>query len=58
MSAFNTATYPPPNGVPIQQAPPKSFSDSNGIVPQQQYPPGHKPSIYTVRADSAFYVIA
>ncbi|KAL9041236.1 MAG: hypothetical protein Q9180_001412 [Flavoplaca navasiana] len=47
ISAFNTAAYPPPNGVPIQQAPPKSFSDSNGIVPQQQYPPGHKPSIYT-----------
>ncbi|KAL8749623.1 MAG: hypothetical protein Q9199_007572 [Rusavskia elegans] len=47
ISAFNTATYPPPNGVPIQQAPPKSYSDTNGVFPQQQYPPGHKPSIYT-----------
>ncbi|KAL8996208.1 MAG: hypothetical protein Q9169_004230 [Polycauliona sp. 2 TL-2023] len=47
ISAFNTATYPPPNGVPIQQAPPRSYNDVNGVVPQQQYPPGHKPSIYT-----------
>ncbi|CAL8575976.1 transcriptional regulator swi6 [Xanthoria parietina] len=47
ISAFNTASYPPPNGVPIQQAPPKSYGDTNGLVPQQQYPPGHKPSIYT-----------
>ncbi|KAL8659448.1 MAG: hypothetical protein Q9226_000407 [Calogaya cf. arnoldii] len=47
ISAFNTASYPPPNDVPIQQAPPKSYNDTNGVVPQQQYPPGHKPSIYT-----------
>ncbi|KAL8915685.1 MAG: hypothetical protein Q9172_006766 [Xanthocarpia lactea] len=47
VSAFNTATYPPPNGVPIQQAPSKLHNDNNGVVPQQQYPPGHKPSIYT-----------
>ncbi|KAL9026078.1 MAG: hypothetical protein Q9196_005204 [Gyalolechia fulgens] len=47
ISSFNTATYPPPNGIPIQQAPPKPYHDTNGVVPQQQYPPGHKPQIYT-----------
>ncbi|KAI4120962.1 MAG: hypothetical protein LQ338_006640 [Usnochroma carphineum] len=47
ISSFNTATYPPPNGVPIQQAPPKRYHEVNGIIPQQQYPPGHKPQIYT-----------
>ncbi|KAL8780538.1 MAG: hypothetical protein Q9213_006434 [Squamulea squamosa] len=47
ISAFNTATYPPSNGIPIQQAPPKPYNETNGVVPQQQYPPGHKPSIYT-----------
>ncbi|KAL8992601.1 MAG: hypothetical protein Q9188_007548 [Gyalolechia gomerana] len=47
ISSFNTATYPPPNGIPIQQAPPKPYHDTNGVIPQQQYPPGHKPQIYT-----------
>ncbi|KAL9595265.1 MAG: hypothetical protein Q9179_005054 [Wetmoreana sp. 5 TL-2023] len=47
ISSFNTATYPPPNGVPIQQAPPKRYNEANGSIPQQQYPPGHKPQIYT-----------
>ncbi|KAL8688054.1 MAG: hypothetical protein Q9224_004985 [Gallowayella concinna] len=44
---FNTTAYPLTNGVPIQQAPPKPYAEANGVVPQQQYPPGHKPSIYT-----------
>lgn len=48
ISSFNTATYPPPNGIPIQQAPPKPYHDTNGAIPQQQYPPGHKPLVYTV----------
>lgn len=50
VSSFNTAAYPPPNGVLIQQAPPKRYHEANGIIPQQQYPPGHKPQIYTVRS--------
>ncbi|KAL9604160.1 MAG: hypothetical protein Q9219_000748 [cf. Caloplaca sp. 3 TL-2023] len=47
ISSFNTAAYPPPNGVPIQQAPPIRYHEPNGLIPQQQYPPGHKPQIYT-----------
>ncbi|KAL8685606.1 MAG: hypothetical protein Q9218_007655 [Villophora microphyllina] len=47
ISSFNTATYPPTNGISIQQAPPKRYSEPNGLIPQQQYPPGHKPQIYT-----------
>ncbi|KAL8727691.1 MAG: hypothetical protein Q9181_005616 [Wetmoreana brouardii] len=47
ISSFSTTTYPPPNGVPIQQAPPKRYNEANGSIPQQQYPPGHKPQIYT-----------
>ncbi|KAL8800004.1 MAG: hypothetical protein Q9182_005485 [Xanthomendoza sp. 2 TL-2023] len=44
---FNTTAYPSTNGVPIQQAPPKPYPEANGVIPQQQYPPGHNPSIYT-----------
>ncbi|KAL8825735.1 MAG: hypothetical protein Q9170_007679 [Blastenia crenularia] len=47
ISSFNTATYPQPNGIPIQQAPPKRYLEPNGVIPQQQYPTGHKPQIYT-----------
>ncbi len=25
------------------------FGEANGHIPQQQYPPGHRPQIYTVR---------
>ncbi|KAI4137944.1 MAG: hypothetical protein LQ341_004893 [Variospora aurantia] len=47
ISSFNTAAYPVPNGIPIQQAPSKRYHEANGIIPQHQYPPGHKPQIYT-----------
>ncbi|KAL8957720.1 MAG: hypothetical protein Q9193_005083 [Seirophora villosa] len=47
LSSFNTTAYPVPNGIPIQQAPPKRYHESNGIIPQHQHPPGHKPQIYT-----------
>lgn len=50
ISSFNTATYPPPNSIPIQRAPPKRYHEPNGVIPQQQYPPGHRPQIYTVRS--------
>ncbi|KAL9044573.1 MAG: hypothetical protein Q9214_002300 [Letrouitia sp. 1 TL-2023] len=48
IAPFNNANYPPPNGVNIQQAPMRVYNESNGNIPQQQYPPGHKPQIYTV----------
>ncbi|KAI4174213.1 MAG: hypothetical protein LQ346_008263 [Caloplaca aetnensis] len=47
ISSFNTATYPPQNGVPIQSAPPKRYHESNGVIPQQQYPSSERPQIYT-----------
>lgn len=58
LSSFNTTAYPVPNGIPIQQAPPKRYHESNGIIHQHQHPPGHKPQIYTVRSlDLLIYII-
>jgi len=37
------------NGMVMQRSGFIGFGDANGHVPQQQYPPGHKPQIYTVR---------
>lgn len=36
------------NGMMMQRSGFVGFGEVNGHVPQQQYPPGHKPQIYTV----------
>lgn len=41
--------YGQANGIYGQQTTPRHLHDSKPIVQQQQYPPGQKPQIYTVR---------
>ena len=45
---YNMSNYGPPNGLHPRHSAQRSFGDPMGNVPQQQYPPGHKPQIYTV----------
>ena len=45
---YNMSNYGPPNGLHPRHSAQRSFGDSMVNVPQQQYPPGHKPQIYTV----------
>ncbi len=44
----NMSSYGGPNGLHSQYSAQKSFGDMHVNVPQQRYPPGHKPQIYTV----------
>lgn len=46
--SFNMGSYGPQNGVHVQQGGSRVYGEVNGNIPQQQYPPGHKPQIYTV----------
>ena len=46
--SFNMVNFGPSNGLKMQQNGLRGYAEVNGSIAQQVYPPGHKPSIYTV----------
>ncbi|KAI9849735.1 MAG: transcriptional regulator swi6, partial [Pleopsidium flavum] len=45
--SFNMGSHGQQNGMVMQRSGFMGFGEVNGHIPQQQYPPGHKPQIYT-----------